>query len=123
MQRNIVRERSFAFAARMVRLNRYLIDEKNEYVLSKQLLRSGTSIGANITEALDGFSRNDFLYKMSTALKECSETRYWIELLYQTDYLTVVQYQSLMADCRELQRLLTSIVKSTRHNARPGGSD
>ncbi|MDO4865288.1 MAG: four helix bundle protein [Clostridia bacterium] len=114
MNDNIVRDKSFAFAIRIVRLCQYLKDDKNEYVLSKQLLRSGTSIGANIVEALDGVSRNDFLNKMGISLKECSETLYWIELLYQTDYLTQTQYDSIRSDGLELRKILASITKTKK---------
>lgn len=122
IERNVVQDKSLRFAIRIVRLQRYLVREKREQVLSKQLLRSGTSIGANIAEANEAYSKSDFLNKMYIALKECSESRYWLELLYQTDYLTQIQYDSLMADCRELYRLLTSITKSTRHNLGADGS-
>ena len=123
MQNNVVLEKSFDFAVRIVRLYRYLAKTKNEFVLSKQLLRSGTSIGANVTEANEAFSRNEFAYKMSIALKKCSESSYWIELLYRTDYLTEQQYSSVMSDCVELKRLLTVIVKTAKMNLKPGGGD
>ena len=84
--------------------------------MSKQLLRCGTSIGANINEAQYAVSKGDFLNKMYIALKECAETLYWIELLHRTDYLTDVQYSSILTDCKELQNLLSSITKSTRDN-------
>ena len=90
MKENPAVEKSFAFAVRIVRLYKYLCDEKKEFVLSKQLLRSGTSIGANIVEAQQGQSRKDFLSKMNVALKECAETKYWIELLVAADYLHFV---------------------------------
>ena len=114
--RNALMEKSLAFAIRVVRLNQYLVKEKGEYVLSKQLLRSGTSIGANVTEANDAYSKEDFLFKMYTALKECPESRYWIELLFRTDYITQTQYDSILADCAELQKLLTSTTKTMRKN-------
>ena len=114
MKDNIVERKSKAFAVRIIRLVQYLQREKNEFVLSKQLLRSGTSIGANIREAVQGFSKNDFLFKMSIALKECSETRYWLELLVETDYLSSTEFESIYSDASELQKLLTSIVKTTR---------
>ena len=85
--------------------------------MSKQILRAGTSIGANVREAVQGFSRNDFIYKMSLALKESSETRYWLELLYETDYLSAGQYESIYSDAVELFSLLTAIVKNTRENS------
>ena len=98
----------------MIRLYQLLTAEKKEFVLSKQLLRAGTSIGANVKEATQGFSRNDFLYKMSIALKECSETCYWIELLHETDYLSSSQFESIYADAKELLKMLTSIIKTTK---------
>lgn len=114
MRDNVVLDKAMLFAVRIVRLYQFMTTEKKEYVLSKQLLRSGTSIGANITEALDAVSRRDFLNKMYIAFKECSESLYWIELMYQTNYLTTTQYQSLKANCFELRRILSSITKTTR---------
>ena len=107
-------EKSMSFAVRIVKLNQYLHSSKHEYVLSKQLLRSGTSIGANVREAKYGQSKNDFIAKMSIALKEASETEYWLELLSKTEYLTDEQYKSIRADCSELAKILTSIVKSAK---------
>lgn len=89
-------------------------DSKKEYVLSKQIVRSGTSIGANIREAVRGFSKADFSYKMNTALKESNETEYWLELLYETGYISESEFTSMYNDCCELLKLLTSIVKSSR---------
>lgn len=86
--------------------------ERKEYVLSKQLLRSGTSVGANVKEALRGQTKKDFAAKMNVALKEISETEYWLELLYNTEYITQSQYQSINNDCLELIKILTSIVKT-----------
>ena len=114
VERNIVEYRSKKFAVRIVRLYQYLEREKREYVLSKQVLRSGTSIGANVKEALEGQSRADFIAKMSIALKEARETEYWLELLHETDYVSKEQYTSIEADCRELGKILTSIVKTSR---------
>lgn len=106
-------DKSKVFAVRIVRLYKYLCDEKHEFVLSKQLLRSGTSIGANLSEALYGISRKDFLSKVYISLKECAETKYWLELLYSTEYLSDLEYKSIDADCTELVKLLTSITKTT----------
>jgi four helix bundle protein len=89
---------------------------KHEYVLSKQLLRCGTSIGANFTEALHGISTSDFLAKIYISLKECAETKYWLEILYRTDFLTREQYNSINDDCIELIKLLTAITKTTNKN-------
>ena len=101
-----------SFAIRIVRCYKYLVEEKHEFILSKQMLRSGTSVGANIKEALRGQSRPDFTAKMNISLKEASECEYWIELLTNTDYLPQDSAQSLLEDCRELIKMLTSIVKS-----------
>ena len=111
---SIVKEKSKKFAVRIVKLYQYLSGEKREYVLSKQILRSGTSIGANIREALDGQSPADFIAKMSIALKEASETEYWLELLHETGYLSKEEYTSIHCDCAEVARMLTSIVKTSR---------
>ena len=111
---NIVYDKSKAFAIRIVNLRNYLADEKREYVLSKQLLRSGTSIGANIAEAICAVSNNEFSAKMHIAYKECSETLYWLELLKDTDYLTEKEFISIEQDCRELIKLLTAITKTAK---------
>lgn len=111
---NPVMDKSKRFAVRCVRLYQYLTTEKREFVLSKQLLRSGTSIGANCREALRAQSRADFVSKMNIALKEADETAYWLELLTETDYLTDSQFQSLHRDAEELTRLLVSIIKTTK---------
>lgn len=113
MNKNIVKEKSFDFAIRIVKLYKYLMEEKKEFVLSKQILRSGTSVGANINEAQQAQSKKDFLMKMNIALKECTETKYWIELLSATDYINQEQKDSIIKDCIELEKLLTSIVKTT----------
>lgn len=110
---NVIITKSKNFAIRIVKLYNYLCKEKNEYVLSKQLLRSGTSIGANIAESECASSQKDFLNKMQIAFKECAETIYWIELLYQTDYLTQKEYDSISLDCNEIKKILSSITKTT----------
>ena len=110
------RTKSLLFAKRIVSLYRYLCEEKREFVLSKQLLRCGTSIGANLAEAQYGSSRKDFLNKVYIALKECAETLYWLELLASCGYLTDAEYESLYADCEELRKILSSITKSTQEN-------
>ena len=114
MSDNAVREKSMKLAIRIVRVYQYLLEEKKETVISKQLLRSGTSIGANVRESLQGQSKRDFTAKMSISLKEAVETEYWLELLYETGYLTKEQYSSINADCGEVAKLLTTIVKSSR---------
>ena len=112
--KNVILEKSFSFAARIVKLHRYLQSEKKEFVMSRQILRSGTSVGANVTEAQQAQSRADFLSKLNIALKEAQETDYWIRLLYTTGYLTDRQYQSIISDCQEIEYLLISIVRSVK---------
>ena len=118
MKDSIVGKKSFGFAVRIVRLYRYICDEKKEFVLSKQLLRSGTSIGANIREALQGQSKKDFAGKMNIALKEANESLYWIELLIASDILDQKQGESIWNDCNELVSLLVSIVKDIKEKRR-----
>jgi four helix bundle protein len=96
-------------------LYQYLTDQKHEYVLSKQLLRSGTSVGANVREGQQGQSRPDFLSKMQIALKEASESEYWLELLHESGYISDTEFESIYADCNRLNRILISIVKNTKH--------
>ena len=114
--RSVVAEKAFAFAVRVVKLVRQLQMEHKEYVLSKQLLRSGTSIGANIEEALAGQSRKDFIAKMSIASKETRESAYWLRLLRETGYLTNEQSIPLQNYCHELRRMLTSIIKTSQEH-------
>ena len=113
MNENIIVDKSFQFAIRMVRLYQFLTKKKKEFILSKQLLRSGTSIGANISEAQRGQSIADFHAKMAIALKEANETHYWLELLYHTDYLSEPQYTSLINDTDELIKILIAICKAS----------
>ncbi len=110
---DVLKDKSFAFALRCVRLFGYLREEKREYVLSKQLLRSGTSIGANIKEGLYAQSRADFLAKFSIAKKEAAESEYWLELLEASEIITSKEASSMLNDCRELIKLLVSICKTT----------
>ncbi|MBO5746979.1 MAG: four helix bundle protein [Clostridia bacterium] len=111
---NVIEIKSFDFAVRIVNLYIYLTDKKKEYVLSKQLLRSGTSIGANVAEAEQAQSKPDFVSKMNIALKETSETKYWIKLLQATNFLSKEESSSIVADCIELEKILISIVKSSK---------
>ena len=113
MKDNAVLEKSFAFAVRIVKLYKYLAEQKKEYVLSKQLLRCGTSIGANVTEAQRAQSKPDFISKMSIALKEAYEVEYWLRLLWVTEYIEENAYKSLSDDNEELISLLISICKSS----------
>ena len=114
MRANVVLEKSFDFAVRIVNLKKFLVSVKKEYVLSKQVLRSGTAIGALVREAQQAESTPDFIHKLSIALKEANETEYWLLLLHKTDYLSDNQFQSLHKDIDELLKLLISIVKSTK---------
>ena len=116
MAENVIKNKSFAFAIRIVKLYQFLNEAKKESVLSKQLLRSGTAVGALIREAEHGESKADFKHKMSIAQKEINETIYWLELLKETGYLTVEQFQSINNDAVEIIKLLTSIIKSTKAN-------
>lgn len=109
---NTVRDKSYAFARRCVKLYKYLCEEKKEYILSKQLLGSDTSIGANIAEDQYGQTKADFASKLSIAQKEAGETEFWLRLLGDEDYITKTQSESMLADCRELIRLLQSITKT-----------
>ena len=115
---NIIVDKSKVFALRIIRLYQYLKNEKSEFVLSKQLLRSGTSIGANVKEAIRGQSRADFYAKLNISLKEASETEYWLELLIRTEYITREQYESINNDSTEINKLLISIIKTTKNNYR-----
>lgn len=116
MRDNIILDKSFTFSVRIVNVYKYLCKEKKEYILSKQLLRSGTSIGANINEAQAGQSKADFIAKMSISSKEARESKYWIDLLIATNYLSKEDNytQSLVCDIEEIIKLLTSIIKSSQ---------
>lgn len=110
----VVQEKSFAFAIRIVKLYKHLCDDKREYVLSKQLLRSGTAIGALTREADQAESKADFIHKLAIALKEANETEYWLELLYQSGYIDDKGFKSISADLKQLLKLLTAIIKKTK---------
>jgi four helix bundle protein len=111
---NVIVEKSYAFAIRIVKLCQYLNKEKREFVLSRQLLKSGTSVGANIEEAIGGISKKDFISKMSIAYKEARETNYWIRLLNDTEYIEEKLFKSLDDDNQELLKILFSIINSSR---------
>ncbi len=113
---NLVLEKTKAFAVRIIKLYKMLRFDKNEYILSKQVLRSGTSVGANTREAMRGQSKADFYSKLNIALKEADETAYWLELLFETDYITKQQFDSIYKDCEEIVRLLVSITKKQNQN-------
>ncbi len=114
-----LKNKSFAFAVRIVNLYKYLCSNKQEYVLSKQLLRSGTAIGALVREADQAESKADFIHKLAIALKEANETEYWILLLGQTNYLTPKQSESILTDLKEILKLLTSIIKTAKQQLNP----
>ena len=111
---NPVKDKSLAFAIRIVKLYKLLCEERREYVLSKQLLRSGTAIGALVCESEHAQSKADFVNKLSIALKEANETEYWLVLLAKTDYLNETEYSSIIVDCKELLKLLISIIKTIK---------
>ncbi len=119
-KRNTVSYKSKRFAVRIVKLYNYLCEEKKEYVLSKQLLRSGTSIGANIAESECAISRKDFLNKLYIALKECAETAYWLELLRETEYLTEEEFVSVNSDCEEIKKMLSASTRTIARNSDAG---
>ncbi len=115
-KQNVVVDKSKAFAIRIIRMYQWLSAEKREFVLSKQCLRSGTSIGANLCEGVNGQSTADFIAKLHIALKEANETSYWLELMKETDYITPEMYDSINTDCVELIKLITSIIKTAKQN-------
>ncbi|GAB2776719.1 four helix bundle protein [Hymenobacter luteus] len=111
---NIILQKSYAFAVRIVRLSQFLVTEKHAYQLADQIRRSGTSVGANVEEAIGGQSRRDFVAKCSIAYKEARETHYWLRLLRDTGYLEYNLAESLLGDCEELRKILTAILKSAK---------
>ena len=113
-ENNVTHDKAYAFAIRVVNAYKHLIETKREFVMSKQLLRSGTSIGANVTEANGAISKADFSSKISIAYKECLETKYWLRLLFDTGYIDAKSYESMHADADEIARILFSILKTTR---------
>ena len=114
MKQNIVLEKSIAFSIRIVNLYQYLTKRKFEYVMAEQIKRSGTSIGANISESQNAQSRADFIHKMNIALKEADETVYWLKLLHKTNYLTDIEFESMKNDAEELVKLLKAIVRTSK---------
>ena len=113
---NVIVNKSKSCAIRIIKFGKYLNDVKKEYVLSKQILKSGTSIGANVKEAIRGQSKPDFYAKMNIALKEASETEYWLEILHETEYVDDKMFESLYCDCQELIKILISITKTQNHD-------
>ena len=116
MNESIIYDKGLAFAQRIVRVYKVLTGQRKEYVMSKQLLRSGTSIGANVSEAIYAQSRPDFIHKMSIALKEAHETEYWLKLLYSGEYFNEKEYLSLETDIKEIIKILITIVKTSKAN-------
>ena len=111
---NVLLEKSLAFAARIVKLHKYLVKEKHEGIISKQIIRSGTSIGANANEAVYGISKADFIAKLQISLKETAETEYWLKLLILSEYLTEQEGNSLLGDCLEIKRILISTLNTAK---------
>lgn len=111
---NIIQEKSFCFAVRIVKLYKFLVEEKKEFTLSKQLLKSGTSVGANIEEALGGYSKKDFRAKMSISYKEVRESKYWLKLLKETGFIEEEQFASIFSDAEELAKMLHRIIENTK---------
>jgi four helix bundle protein len=116
VRENVVKEKSYAFALRIVNLYKWLCSERKEFVLSKQILKSGTSVGANIEEACAGQSKKDFISKINISYKEIKETHFWLRLLKDSEYIDQQQFDSLIIDCEELIKLLVSILKTSREN-------
>jgi four helix bundle protein len=121
LEEKTIKYKSKKFAVRVVNLYNYLCDTKNEYVLSKQLLRSGTSIGANIAESEYAVSKKDFVNKIYIALKECGETIYWLDLLHETNYITYAEYGSMKLDCEEMRKMMSAPTKTIRTNLEKAG--
>lgn len=111
---SIIASKAYSFALDIIKVYKYLATEKKEYVLSKQLLRSGTSIGANINEAISGQSKRDFVHKLSISLKEARETSYWLNLLKDSDYISISDFNNLITKCNEVIKILSSIILTTK---------
>ncbi len=119
---SIIGNKSYAFALEIVKTYKFLVQEKKEFILSKQILRSGTSIGANVNEAISAQSKRDFVHKLSIALKEARETLYWLKLLYDSDYLAEDTFIGLKEKCSEINRILSSIILTTKQKYFPGNN-
>jgi len=124
MSESIIAERAYIFALKIVKAYKFLVNEKKEFVLSKQLLRSGTGIGANVNEAISSQSKRDFIYKLGIALKEARETKYWLRLLKDSDYFDLIKFAKLNNDCEEIIKILSSIILTTkaRYFKNPGAT-
>lgn len=116
VQQSVAKEKSYNFAIRIIKLHKFLTEEKREFVLSREVLKSGTAIGASVKEALQGESRTDFLHHIYAALKEASRTEYWLELLKTTEYIDQKAYDSINTDCTELIKILTATIKTAKRN-------
>ena len=121
MKESVLSVKSYSFALRIIKLYQFMASEKKEFVLSKQILRSGTSIGANIEESVHARSKLDFIHKLSIAQKEACETNYWLRLLRDSDFIKPKLAESLLEDCEELQRILTSSIKTAKLNQKSEG--
>ena len=117
MNDNVIKAKSRLFALRIIKLYKYLKTHEKELVLSRQVLRSGTSIGANVVEAHNAMSKKEFIAKMNIALKETAETAYWLDLLKSSDYISQKQFESINNDCTEIKRLITAIIKTSVKNS------
>ena len=113
---NVILAKSKAFALRIIRLYQYLCDNKREFIMSKQILRSGTSVGANVKEGVSAQSKADFYAKMYIAYKEANETEYWLELLYESGYIDAKAFRSIYSDCKEIIKILAAITKNQKTN-------
>ncbi|MDE5419901.1 four helix bundle protein [Labilibaculum sp. DW002] len=116
MKSNLVKDKAYDFAVRIINLYKYLKTEKQEYVLSKQILRCGTSVGANIEEAIGGISKKDFIAKLQISYKEAREAHYWLRLLHDTDYIDKKIFDSLRLDCEEILKILSKILETSKTN-------
>jgi len=117
-RKSILKDKSFLFALRMVKLYQFLCENKREFVMSKQLLRSATSVGANIREAQNAESNMDFIHKLAIAQKECDETLYWLELLYKADYISEAEFTSVYSDANEILKMLRSAILTTKNKSK-----
>lgn len=122
-KKNILKDKSFLFAIRIVNLYKHLINQKKEFVLSKQMVRSGTSIGANVREAYNAESKKDFIHKLSICQKEADETAYWLELLKATEFISISEFESINTDAFELYKIITSSILTTKNNLKKLTSD
>ena len=122
MSKNILRDKSFAFAIRIVKLYKYLTEQKNEYIMSKQILKSGTSKGANVREGQNGESTKDLIHKYSIAQKVCDETLYWLELFHKTDYISEGSFNSMSQDATELLKMLKSSILTSKNKLKINSS-